>query len=144
MYDNQSTPIFINETDISNDYDREYLFIRNTNYTETQWIDVQNEHFIVWMQMESFPDFRKLWGRINSPLVPGTYKFIVNSASDVASFGGTKGLVLSTSARLGRSALLGYILIGAAGVCFLLLIIMILLSKIRGNPLNCYDELEWD
>ncbi len=34
---------------------------------------------MVWMQMETFPNFRKLWGRIESDLL-GDYKLdIVNS-----------------------------------------------------------------
>ena len=31
------------------------------------------EHFIVWMQMESFDNFKKLWGRISEDLNPGNY-----------------------------------------------------------------------
>jgi hypothetical protein len=57
-----------------------YMFKRKDNYTLSQWVDVENEHFIVWMQTESFPDFIKLYGRINQNLEPGTYYFnVVNS-----------------------------------------------------------------
>jgi hypothetical protein len=37
------------------------------------------EHFIVWMQMESFQNFRKLWGRIYKDLEPDTYKIRVKN-----------------------------------------------------------------
>jgi len=65
---------------ISDDYFKQYMFKRNDNYTSSQWIDVQNEHFINWMQTESFPNFIKLYGRINKNLEPGTYYFnVINS-----------------------------------------------------------------
>jgi hypothetical protein len=33
------------------------------------------EHFINWMDMETFSTFRKLWGRIEIDLEPKLYKF---------------------------------------------------------------------
>ena len=41
---------------------------------------MENEHFIVWMQMETFPNFRKLWGRINQTLDPGNYTIYINNS----------------------------------------------------------------
>jgi hypothetical protein len=32
-----------------------------------------DEHFIVWMRTAGLPNFRKLWGRIDNGLQPGTY-----------------------------------------------------------------------
>jgi hypothetical protein len=46
----------------------------------TQWIDDEDEHFIVWMQMESFSDFQKLYGRIESDLSPGTLTVSIKSS----------------------------------------------------------------
>lgn len=34
--------IFINETGIANDYDKQYMFKRHVDYLENQWIDVTN------------------------------------------------------------------------------------------------------
>ena len=28
-----------------------------------QYLDFEDQHFVVWLQMESFPNFRKLWGK---------------------------------------------------------------------------------
>jgi len=32
------------------------------------------------MQMESFPNFRKLWGRIDNPLTAGNYLLKINNS----------------------------------------------------------------
>lgn len=61
----------INEKNISQEYDRKHMFKRDSNYLETQWLDVEDEHFMVWMQMESFPTFRKLWGKIDNEMIDG-------------------------------------------------------------------------
>ena len=88
LYDQNNNKIFINETDIANSYDKLYNFKRYKDYDTLQWMDVTNgiflfkiEHFIVWMQMESFPNFRKLWGRIEQTLTPGTYNVSVNNCN---------------------------------------------------------------
>ena len=83
FFDPTNSSITINETDISDAYMKQYLFKREDNYTLSQWVDVEDEHFIVWMQTESFPNFMKLYGRINKELAPGTYYFnVVNSKDD--------------------------------------------------------------
>jgi hypothetical protein len=38
------------------------------------------EHFVVWMQMESFQNFRKLWARIDTNIEPGVYKLEVDNS----------------------------------------------------------------
>ena len=32
------------------------------------WMDLENEHFIVWMETSGLPNFLKLWGRIEEDL----------------------------------------------------------------------------
>jgi hypothetical protein len=80
---NSSSMVAMNETNISNDYDRKYMFKNSANYNSTQWMDVTNEHFIVWMQMESFPNFGKLYARIDNDLMPGIYNFTILSSNDL-------------------------------------------------------------
>jgi hypothetical protein len=71
--------IFINETKISNKYDREFNFARGADYLTTQWVDVFNEHFIVWMKMDSFSTIRKLWGKIDTKLFAGKYTIVAKA-----------------------------------------------------------------
>ncbi len=44
-----------------------------------QYFNMTDEHFIVWMQMESFPDFIKLYGRIDQNLDVGNYTIKIKS-----------------------------------------------------------------
>jgi hypothetical protein len=40
-------------------------------WKNVQWIDMTNEHFIVWMRYAGLPTFRKLWGKVDEDLTPG-------------------------------------------------------------------------
>jgi hypothetical protein len=73
----------MSESNISNDYDRKYMFKNKDNFNQTQWRDMENEHFIVWMQMESFSSFGKLYGRFEGDLSPGKYKFQILSSNNI-------------------------------------------------------------
>jgi hypothetical protein len=80
LFDTNLDPIFIDRRNISNQYLKDYVFKRESNFKQTQWIDVEDESFINWMQMESFPDFIKFYGRIETNLTEGVYTFkIINS-----------------------------------------------------------------
>ena len=78
----------MNETGIANPYKKNEFFKRNNN--SLQWTDVENgkiflkskiiEHFIVWMEMETFSSFRKLWGRIDNNLESETYTIIIKDS----------------------------------------------------------------
>lgn len=54
----------INENGITWPNDRGQKFKTNNNVSQT-WIDVENEHFIIWMKTAGLPDFRKIWGKIS-------------------------------------------------------------------------------
>ena len=73
---NQNIPanrIPIAEDNIAWESDKQYKFHNipdftnatgTYNWTQIQWTDMSNEHFIVWMRTAGLPNFRKLWGRI--------------------------------------------------------------------------------
>jgi len=52
---------------------------------------------MVWMRTSGMSSFRKLWGRIETGLTPGTYTLVINNNYDVSDFGGKKTFVLSTA-----------------------------------------------
>lgn len=71
FFNNENIPI--NDTDITNEFDRKLVFNPPDDAWKYHWIDIRRERFIVWMQMESGSNFRKMWGRINRDLLPGKY-----------------------------------------------------------------------
>ena len=38
------------------------------------------EHFVVWMRTAGLPDFRKLWGKIESDLSAGDYNLTISNS----------------------------------------------------------------
>jgi len=71
------------------------------DWQSKQWISHNDEHFIVWMRTAGLSDFRKLWGRIEVDLEPGTYTMNVVSNWPVEKFEGTKSWVITTTNELG-------------------------------------------
>ena len=53
------------------------------------------------MRTAGLPNFRKLWGRINTNLQPGKYYLKVFNEYDVAPFKGGKSFVISTTNAVG-------------------------------------------
>lgn len=88
LYDSNNKRIAIDETNIAWSSDIQYKF-KNLDdkslpepyksYKDVQWLDMQNEHFIVWMRTAGLPNFRKLWGKIKDGLEPGDYKVKINN-----------------------------------------------------------------
>lgn len=101
FYDSGDNQITIDETNIAWESDKDYKFKRPHNAEQIQWIDVKDEHFIVWMRTAGMPNFRKLWGKIHQDLEPGDYYFIVDNTYDVSAYDGKKKIVLSTTNAFG-------------------------------------------
>lgn len=118
--------ITIDEKDIAWQADKDIKY-KNTNDLSKQWIDMTNEHFIVWMRPAGLPNFRKLWGRIREDLDEGDYVIHIENNYDVSDFKGEKKFVLSTvNAFGGKNNFLGlsYIIVG--GICLILAVIFLI------------------
>ena len=89
----------INDKNIIYGADRKRF--NNTNTLSKQWINMTDEHFIVWMRPSGLPNFRKLWGRIEVDLNPGDYYFRITDVFDVKKFKGKKYVILSNANMLG-------------------------------------------
>ena len=71
FYDNTNLAyIPINETNIARKYDRENY--KNTSNFSKPWLNIADEHFLVWMRPAPFANFTKLYGRINQDIEPNT------------------------------------------------------------------------
>jgi len=120
MTNSAGTPIPINPTGIAWPSDIGTKYKNSANMT-AQWIDMEDEHFIVWMRTAGLPDFRKLWGKISQDLSPGKYTVAVTNLYPVKGFDGKKKIVLSTTGPFGgRNNFLSISYLAVGGVCVLI------------------------
>ncbi len=120
--------IFVNEKDIAWRADKELKY-KNTDDLSKQWINMTDEHFIVWMRPAGLPDFMKLWGRIeNDKLKKGQILTVtIHNNFEAKKFDGKKFLILSTVNIFGgKNYFLGisYIVLGC--ICIVLAIVFII------------------
>ncbi|KAK7336275.1 hypothetical protein VNO77_16811 [Canavalia gladiata] len=106
----------------------------------------EQEDLIVWMRTAALPDFRKLYGKIETDIeVNDEILMVIQNNYNTYEFGGKKSLVLSTTTWIGgRNHFLGmaYILIG--GVSLLLAIGFLLLYVMKPRPLGDPSYLSWN
>lgn len=62
------------------------MYKNTENATEKQWLNMEDEHFIVWMSMMPFNDFRKKWGKIDQDLIPGYYNLTIFNSKEIYFF----------------------------------------------------------
>lgn len=116
----ENKKIFINETGIAYKSDKTNRFKAPINYENIQWLNVTDEHFMVWMRPAGTNNFKKLWGRIDEDMHPGNYSLLINNKYNVSYFGGEKSVIFSTSSILGgRNTFLGTLYIILSVVCLL-------------------------
>jgi hypothetical protein len=120
-------PITPNEKDIAWKADKELKY-KNTNHLEKQWINMTDEHFIVWMRPAGLPNFRKLWGRIEKDIEANSkVKVKIEDNFDVSTFKGKKFLILSTvNAFGGKNSFLGISYIVLGGISIILAVVFII------------------
>ena len=117
------TQLLVNETGIAFAKDRD-LFKKNYNMNK-QWMDLTNEHFIVWMRPSGLPNPKKLWGRIEQDLESGTQiDVVINNNYNVDFYEGKKKIILSNANKFGgKNKVLGisYIIVGGISLVFAIL-----------------------
>ena len=76
------------------------------------------------MRTAGLPNFRKLYGKFDRDLEPGTYYVSLRNRYDVTDFDGKKYFVLSTSNMLGgKNFFLAYAYIGVGTFCLLVSVV---------------------
>lgn len=107
-----------------------------------QWINVEQEHFIVWMRTAGLPNFRKLWGKIKQDLdASKDYELTIQNNYKVDAFSGNKSFVLSTTNMLGGQnyfLAICYIVVGALCLVFAIIFFVAYIRKsnMENNPKN--------
>ena len=117
----------VDETNIAWKADKELKY-KNVDKAR-QWIDMTDEHFIVWMRPAGLPNFRKLWGRItDTDLKAGSQIEVkIDNNFDVSSFNGKKYLILSTvNAFGGKNSFLGISYIVLGGISIILAVVFVI------------------
>ena len=70
---------------------------------------MEDERFIVWMQIAPFAHFRKSWGKIDQDIPKGKYVVDIQNNWDTTIFDGSKKFVLTETNKYGgRNLFLGY------------------------------------
>lgn len=115
----EKTNIFINESNISWNSDKS-RFISPLNSEQIQWINVTDEHFMIWMRPAATSNFRKLWGRVNTDMLAGNYSLTITNNYNVTGFNGKKSFIISTTTIFGgKNYFLGTLYIVVGAICLL-------------------------
>jgi len=104
---------------------------KGEEWKDVQWINMKDEHFIVWMRYAGLPTFRKLWGRVDEDILPGTYQITIDNRFDVAPFDGKKSVVFSTTNSLGGKSYKLAACFFIAGSCTALYLIFLAYKTFR-------------
>ena len=140
LFDKDAKEIEIEQSDIAWEADKKIKFQNlPDNLKHKQWIDMEDEHFIVWMRPSGLPNFRKLWGRIKNvngedKLKAGNYTIKINNYFNVSKFDGEKIFVLSTVNGFGgKNKFLGISYIVVGSISLILAVVFLIGYKIHQN-----------
>lgn len=140
--------IQINDSNISWKADREKLFKNlldssNSSWKKKQWIDMTDEHFIVWMRPSNLPDFRKLYGRIEQDLEKGNYTLKIENLYNTSQYKGEKYFILTTvNAFGGKNYFLAISYIVFGGLCLLLAVVFVIVYSCKSSPFSKVTKKE--
>uniref|UniRef100_A0A7S3JAK5 Cell cycle control protein 50A n=1 Tax=Euplotes harpa TaxID=151035 RepID=A0A7S3JAK5_9SPIT len=150
LRDANNTVISIDSGDIANSVDVNDKFKNFNNPGSKQWLDFEDQHLMVWYQMESFPFFRKFYGKIKpasgSTLAKGKYTMTVKDQWDTKQFKGEKYLYFSTINGLGGTNMfLGVVFIVVAILVLAVMATILIFECVKGSKPSHYslDNLAW-
>jgi hypothetical protein len=144
MTDDTGKEVKIDEDGIAWDAETDRRFKRLDDDWETeQWLDVEDEHFIVWMRTSAFPLVRKMWGKIDDDLDKGTYKITIVNNYDSDEWDGEKWIIVSTVTGMGGdNTPFGIILILFGVISLIMALVLVLKAFVckKNAPLNPAEE----
>lgn len=99
---------------------------------------VQDEHFINWMRTAVFPNFKKLYGKIEHPVNEGPLSFVVQNNFPVKYFDGKKFIFVTTTSLIGgKHTKMGWLYLMVGIGCFAM--ITVFYGCDRKNPRDLGD-----
>ena len=122
--------IAIDETKISHSIDRSSKFKHPSDYLTKQWKDTEDEHLMVWYQVDAFSNFIKLWGKIDQNLEAGTNYTITITNSYLNQDINSKAVFFSETNFLGGKNLTLGIMYLVAGIVFILFAVVAVFLEI--------------
>jgi hypothetical protein len=134
--------IEIDEKGIALYSDTEHKFKTTPEKMNQTWLNLNDEHVMVWFQMESASKFIKLWGHVNGTLEAGReYNLLVeNNWIDITQFEGRKYVYLSEVNNFGgKSRFIGLAFGFSAIAILIMMVIFILLYFVRIKDRNIYS-----
>ncbi|CAA2978463.1 ALA-interacting subunit 5-like [Olea europaea subsp. europaea] len=155
----KDNPILINKKDIAWPSDKNSKFGSNVYPKNFQKQDPvgggklneslplsEQEDLLVWMRTAALPNFRKLYGRIETDLeADEKITVVIQNNYNTYSFDSKKQLVLSTTTWIGgKNDFLGKAYISVGGTCLFLAIAFILTYVIKPRPLGDPAYLSWN
>ena len=102
--DGQHFHVTINDANIAHEIDTDSKFKRNKEAWDNgrYWIDVEDQHLMVWYQMETKADFYKLYGSVDGTMrADHTYQIKIIDRFNAQEIGNKKYIVLSELSTFG-------------------------------------------
>eukprot|EP00250_Pteridium_aquilinum_P000817 c10986_g2_i1 orf=124-1176(+) len=161
---NSGKQLIVNKTGIAWKSDREYKFganVKPKNFPnninrsdvliggkaliQSKSLD-EDEDLMVWMRTAAFPNFRKLYGRIEVDLDANANITInINNVYNTYSFGGQKKLVLSTTSWIGgKNNFSGIAYITVGSISIFLAFFFFVAQLINPRRLGDINRLSWN
>lgn len=139
LTDSSGTTFTLDDSNIALYIEKESRF-GNTDSLERQWLDMADQHFMVWMRVELFPVFDKMYAKVDGTLKAGepyTVSITNNYVHD--GFSIKKSVVFSTTNGLGEDLVLGWFFMVASWIVLLVLVPGMIVLEI----LKAKDMLPW-
>ena len=132
--------VTIDDTNIAHSVDRDVKFKRNEEAWEQgeYWTDIEDQHLMVWYQMETKADFLKLYGSVDGTMLADhTYKIQIMDNFDAPELGNKKFIVLSELSTFGgKNVWLAYHFGVAAIIIFGILIFFFVMYFLKLHKRN--------
>ena len=116
----------INVTNEEITYKKDRDDLSNVGMKDNQWLDVTDEHFIIWKRIAPFESPRKLWGKIEGDDI-NSGSIVTVTIDDKSYYNFEKYIILSTRNVFGgKSSFLGILYIVFGAVCLMSAVIFII------------------